>query len=67
VITASLTDIIAQRLNFSEQQAMEELYSSELYKVLEQEDTKVWYYSVPMLYELFKRERENGILLLPDY
>lgn len=38
----------ADRRGISEQEAIHLLYSSKLYALLEQEDTKVWQYSTPM-------------------
>jgi hypothetical protein len=49
-----------------EDAAIERLYSSALYSALEQESTKVWHYSVPMLYELLRQEEESGQLVFPD-
>lgn len=46
---------------------MEKLYSSELYSVLEKEETKVWHYSVPKLYELWEKETKTGQLVLTEY
>jgi len=48
-----------------EDSAMEKLYSSELYSVLEKEETKVWHYSVPKLFELWENEMKTGRLVLP--
>jgi len=39
-ISASLIAKIAQKQNISDQEALEKLYSSNLYSLLEQEDTK---------------------------
>lgn len=42
------------------------LYSSKLFATLEQEDTKVWHYSTPMLYDLLKQEISTGDIHFPD-
>ena len=66
-ISTGLVGRIMEELNMNEDDAMVKLYSSELYSVLEREDTKVWHYSVPMLYELYKLETTTGKLTLPEY
>ena len=65
-ISASLIAKIAQKQNISDQEALEKLYSSNLYSLLEQEDTKVWQYSTDMLYNLFEQEQQTGKLSFPD-
>jgi hypothetical protein len=42
------------------------LYSSEVYKLLEDEKTKVWQYSTPLLYSLLKSEKKQGVFSLPE-
>ncbi|GHT02164.1 hypothetical protein AGMMS49525_05200 [Bacteroidia bacterium] len=42
------------------------LYSSQLYQLLEREDTKVWHYSPMMLFELLENEKKTGKLRLPE-
>jgi hypothetical protein len=66
-ISIGLLRKIIEDMNLDEDTAMEKLYSSELYASLENEETKVWYYSVSMLYELLKREQKTGCLTLPEY
>jgi hypothetical protein len=43
------------------------LYDSKLYALLEQEDTKLWHYSVEKLFDLYQSEVEHGKLDLPEY
>ncbi|MFR5932885.1 MAG: hypothetical protein ACLUGG_06570 [Oscillospiraceae bacterium] len=50
----------------SEQDAISSLYSSLLYSYLEDEEMKVWHYSVPMLYELYLQGEETGCIQFPD-
>jgi len=66
-ISAGLVGMIISDSGLNEDIAMEKLYSSELYSTLEREETKVWHYSVPMLYELYKQEMSTGRLTLPDF
>lgn len=66
ISTGLVAKIIAET-GFDEDTAMEKLYSSELYSALEKEETKVWHYSVPKLYELWVNETKTGRLALPEY
>jgi hypothetical protein len=48
------------------QYALEYLYASHLYELLEDEETKMWYYSPQMLLHLLEGEKNTGILNLPQ-
>ena len=61
-ISTGLVDKIMFDTGLNEDTAMEKLYSSELYSLLETEETKMWHYSVSMLYELYKEELYSGKL-----
>lgn len=65
-ISAALVAKIAEKQKISDAEALEKLYSSNLYSLLEQEDTKVWQYSTDMLYSLFEQELQLGELTFPD-
>lgn len=65
-IATGLVDKIISESGLSEDIAMEKLYASKLYAMLEKEDTKVWHFSVSMLYELYKKERDTGNLIFPE-
>ncbi|MCL2416903.1 MAG: hypothetical protein FWD02_03105 [Bacteroidales bacterium] len=56
--------IIEHKMLF--QDALEYLYSSQLYALLEQEETKMWYYSPQMLVHLLETEKNTGTLELPQ-
>ena len=65
-ISADLVNMIAQKQNITEAGALNKLYSSRLYGLLEKEETKVWQYSTDMLYSLFVKEEQTGSLVFPD-
>jgi hypothetical protein len=67
VIIGGLASKIIDTKNFSEAEAIDKLYMSALYTMLENEKTKVWHYSIPKLYELWENETETGQLVLPEY
>ena len=65
-ISADLVAYICEKEQIPEEKAIEGLYSSKLYAMLEREDTKVWYYSTPMLYSLYMQEKRTGHIEFPD-
>jgi len=67
LLIGGLTNKIIETTGVSEDEALEKLYNSELYAAIENEETKVWTYSVPMLYDLYHTEITTGKLELPDY
>jgi len=67
VVVASLVDMIITQDSLSEDIVLHKLYSSSLYAALENEETKVWHYSVAKLYELYQEEIKTGKLELPGY
>ncbi len=65
-ISADLVKMIIQKQGISEEEAIRKLYLSGLYASLEQEETKLWQYSTPMLYSLFEQEEQTGVIRFPD-
>jgi hypothetical protein len=65
-ISADLANMIAEKEGLSEVEAVSRLYASELYAQLEQEETKLWQYSTPMLYVLYKQGKADGTIQFPD-
>ena len=67
LIIGGLANKIIEETHVSDDDAFEKLYNSELYAALENERTKVWTYSVPKLFDLYKKELDTGKLELPEY
>ena len=65
VIVGGLIAKILNELDITETEAFDKLYGSALYSFLEQEETKIWQYSVPKLFELWENEIKTGKLTLP--
>ena len=65
VIVGGLANKIIKEVNMSEAEVFDKLYNSALYSVLEKEETKVWHYSVPKLFELWNNETKTEKLELP--
>ncbi|SHI08602.1 hypothetical protein [Clostridium grantii] len=66
IISAALVEKIAVELNLSDKDAVTELYSSHLYEMLEQEETKIWQYSTEKLFEMFLEQRNSGKISFPQ-
>ena len=66
VISADVVKMIAEKRRVSEKEAIKLLYASQLYAALENEETKVWQYSTPMIYSLLEQEWNSGIIRYPD-
>jgi hypothetical protein len=60
-----IEQLIEER-KMSLQNALEHLYSSQLYALLEQEETKMWHSSPQMLLHLLENEASTGKLTLPQ-
>jgi len=67
ILIGGLVNKIIEESAIGEDEAFEKFYSSELYAVLENEETKVWTYSVPKLFDLYHEEMTTGELILPEY
>jgi len=67
IIVAALIQKIIIQMKISQDEAFSRLYNSVLYSFLEEEQTKVWYYSVEKLFQLFEDEINTGKLELPEY
>ena len=65
-VITDLINLISAKQNISEEDAIIKLYSSKLYEMLENEETKLWQYSTQMLYSLFEKEEKTGIIEYPD-
>ena len=66
IICSALAGKIATELKLSDKDAVIELYSSHLYEILEQENTKLWQYSTEKLFELFLEGRNCGKISFPQ-
>ena len=65
-ITPGIIKLLMDNRNVNEQQAASLLYNSELYKVLEDEQSKLWHLSFPILYDLLEEELNTGKITWPE-
>jgi len=61
-----IAELLIEKRKMSLQNALEFIYSSQLYALLEQEETKMWHYSPQMLLHLLENEKSTGELTLPQ-
>ena len=60
IIIQALCDSVKNYFNVSYREARSMIYNSKLYQALEDEKTKMWYYSNYDLFEMFLEEKEKG-------
>jgi hypothetical protein len=66
MITPGIIGLLMENRNMTIEEASEMLYNSELYKALEDEETKVWRLSYPLLYDLLVEELDTGKINYPE-
>lgn len=66
-ITAALAEKVSISYNLDEDTSIKILYKTKLYSYIENEETKVWQYSIEKMFDLYKQEIETGSLELPEY
>ena len=67
ILVGGLVNMIVTETRIDEDEAFEQLYNSKLYEILENEDSKVWTFSVSMLFDLYQSEITTGYFELPEY
>ena len=66
MITPGIISLLVEDTNQSIDEAANTLYNSRLYKMLEDESTKVWRLGYPLLYDLLKEEMATGKITFPE-
>ena len=61
MMTPDIISKIMDKYSLDENKAMGLFHKSELYKVLEKGETKLWQYSSEMIVELFDREMKGNL------
>ena len=65
-LVPQLLELIMKEYKAGDEKATDMLYSSELYKTLEDEKTKLWHLSAHALFELFMEEQQTGQITYPE-
>jgi len=65
-LVPQILELVMKEYAANDEKAVEMLYSSELFKTLEDEKTKLWHLSAHALFEMFREERETGRITYPE-
>jgi len=65
-LVPQLSELIMKEYKVSDEMAADMLYSSELFKTLEDEKTKLWHLSAHALFDLFMEEQQTGQITYPE-
>lgn len=66
LIVPQVVYLIAENYNMNEIDASRLFYESQVYEVLEQEDTKLWHLSPLTLFNMFDEEKKTGKISFPE-
>ena len=66
LIVPQVVHLIAENYNMNEIDASRLFYESQVYEVLEQEDTKLWHLSPLTLFNMFDEEQKTGSFVFPE-
>jgi hypothetical protein len=62
-----LTSLIIEQKQFEFKKALHYLYSSKLYIVISNEETKLWHLSSQKLFEMLENEKQTKKVIYPDF
>jgi hypothetical protein len=65
-LVPQILELIIKEYSVSDEKAAEMFYSSELYKGLEEEETKLWHLGPYALFEMYQEELETGRITYPE-
>ncbi len=66
LIVPQVIALIVEHLKLDELSAARAFYESQLYALLEQEDTKLWHLSPLTLFHMYDEERRTGAITFPE-
>ena len=66
IITPGIIRLLIENRKIKIEDAASLLYNSELYKTLEDEETKLWRLGYPLLYDLLEEELTTGYISFPE-
>ena len=66
LIVPQIIHLIIENYNQSEIEASKAFYESEVYALLEQEDTKLWHFSPLTIYNMYDEELKVGQISFPE-
>ena len=66
ILVPQIIRLITENYAYDEMTAANEFYRSDLYALLEQEDTKLWHFSPLTLFNMFDEEKKTGSFTFPE-
>lgn len=66
ILVEQIVHLITENYGYDEITASKEFYSSKVYALLEQEETKLWHFSPLTLFHMFDEEKKTGSFELPE-
>jgi len=66
IITPGIIRLLTENRKINIEDAASLLYNSELYKTLEDEETKLWRLGYPILYDMLEEELTTGFITFPE-
>jgi len=66
IITPGIIRLLIENRKIDIEDAASLLYNSELYKTLEDEETKLWRLGYPLLYDMLEEELTTGFITFPE-
>ncbi len=66
VLVEQVVHLITENYEYDELTASNVFYNSEVYALLEQEETKLWHFSPLTLFNMFDEEHKTGRFTLPE-
>ena len=65
-ITPGIIQLLMNNRDITSEAASMLLYNSKLYRLLEDESTKLWHLSYPILYDMLEEELTTGEITFPE-
>lgn len=66
LLVPQVIHLITENYLYDEVTASKEFYDSDVYSLLEQEDTKLWHLSPLTLFHMFDEEKKTGKITFPE-
>jgi len=66
ILVPQILELVMKEYKVDDEKATEMFYASELYKGLEEEETKLWHLSAHALFEMFQEELNTGKITYPE-
>lgn len=66
LIVPQVIQLMIQHYGYDEVTASKQFYVSQVYALLEQEETKLWHLSPQMLFHMYDEEMKTGTITFPE-